>query len=321
MFEALRSNNLTNFTRLGFRLGCEIGLAFIVSVCLVGAASSEDEAPATAAGRRHAIVICGHPGDADHHKTYSETVTKLQVALTANCGIKPEHVSVLFGGESQDADSEVIRNAKRSTRHEIEQTVKALRASLQPSDACWVFVLGHTHYDGRNSWLNLPGPDLNQNEFAKLFADLPAQEQVFFLTTSTSGFFIKPLAAKDRVVISATEADYETNETEFPQELVKVLELPATKESDVDSDGSFTVFDLYLTVARNLAQSYADRELLATEHALLDDNGDGKGSEVQADYLPEALGGRARKGKPLVFNIASGRDGLRSRTILVSPKK
>ncbi len=321
MFEALRSNDLGNIKYVIYRRRHLIGLAFMICVCWIGVASAEDASPAPVTGTRYAIILCGHPGDVDRHKGYSETVTKLHAALTLNCGIKSEHVSVLFGGEAQDADSEVIRNAKRSTRDEIEQVVKGVRASVRAEDACWVFVLGHTHYDGRNSWLNLPGPDLNQNDFAKLFADLPAQEQVFFLTTSTSGFFIKPLAAKERVVISATEADYETNETEFPQELVKVLEAPETKESDVDSDGSFSVFDLYLTVARNITQSYVDRELLATEHALLDDNGDGKGSEVQADYLPESLGGRARKGKPLVFNIASGRDGFRSRTILVTPKK
>jgi hypothetical protein len=188
-------------------------------------------------------------------------------------------------------------------------------------DAVWVIVLGHTHYDGRNSWLNLPGPDLNQNDFAKPFADFKAGEQVFFLTTSTSGFFIKPLAAKNRVVISATEADFETNETEFPQELVRVLTAPpAAKEFDIDADGTATLFDLYLNVTKNLAQSYADRELLATEHPLLDDNGDGKGTEVQTDYLPESLGGRARPGKPVVDNAISGRDGHLARTIAIGIK-
>ena len=54
------------------------------------------------------------------------------------------------------------------------------------------FVLGHAHYDGKNSWLNLPGPDLNQAEFANLFAPVQCTEQVFFMTTAASGFFVKP---------------------------------------------------------------------------------------------------------------------------------
>ena len=38
---------------------------------------------------------------------------------------------------------------------------------------------------------------------------------------------------------------------------------------------------------------YADAENLPTEHARLDDNGDGRGSELQECYLPPELGGRA----------------------------
>ena len=36
--------------------------------------------------------------------------------------------------------------------------------------------------------------------------------------------------------------------------------------------------------------------LAATEHAQMDDSGDGRATEVQIDYLPEALGGRLRPG-------------------------
>jgi hypothetical protein len=38
---------------------------------------------------------------------------------------------------------------------------------------------------------------------------------------------------------------------------------------------------------------YVDDEKLPTEHARLDDNGDGHGSELQESYLPPELGGRA----------------------------
>ena len=45
-----------------------------------------------------------------------------------------------------------------------------------PTDARSVIVVGHSHYDGKQSWLNLPGPDIHQTDFAKVFADLPARE-------------------------------------------------------------------------------------------------------------------------------------------------
>jgi hypothetical protein len=155
--------------------------------------------------------------------------------------------------------------------------------------------MGHSYYDGRQSWLNLSGPDMHQAEFAKLFNGLVCREQVFFITTPASGFYIKPLSAKGRVVISATEDGWETNETEFPHELARVLTTPpATKDFDIDGNGSVSVFDLYITVARNLAESYAGSQQLSTEHSHLDDNGDGRGTEVQIDYLTVEQGGRAR---------------------------
>ena len=49
-------------------------------------------------------------------------------------------------------------------------------------------------------------------------------------------------------------------------------------------------------VTRTIAQRYADDMQLSTEHALLEDNGDGRGSELQIDYLTEELGGRAQEG-------------------------
>ena len=61
-----------------------------------------------------------------------------------------------------------------------------------------MIVLGHTYYDGRHSHLNIPGPDLDEREFGKLFEGLKAREQLFLITTPASGFFFKPLAASGR---------------------------------------------------------------------------------------------------------------------------
>ncbi|MDB5340011.1 MAG: hypothetical protein JWN70_5630 [Planctomycetaceae bacterium] len=119
-------------------------------------------------------------------------------------------------------------------------------------------------------------------------------------------------------MIAATETDWEANETEFPHELARVLSAPTElKGFDIDQDGASSVFDLYVTVARNLAQSYLERELLATEHPLLDDNGDGRGTEVQIDFLTEEQGGRAKSGKPLFRTITSDRDGFISKSIML----
>ncbi len=179
-----------------------------------------------------------------------------------------------------------------SDREGIAADVAEMRKRLRPEDTLWVVVLGHAHYDGRHSHLNIPGPDLDERAFARLFDRLKSREQVFFITTPASGFFLKPLAATGRIVITATEADQEVNETLFPHALAETLANPS-EGIDRDKDGRVSVFELYLAVVTAVMKQFAADENLPTEHAKLDDNGDGHGSELQESYLPPDLGGRA----------------------------
>ncbi|HUY91560.1 MAG TPA: hypothetical protein VMV10_22660 [Pirellulales bacterium] len=248
---------------------------------------------------RRALIVCGLPGDAEHRQLFAETIETLYAALAARHGFAAERIAVLFSGETNDDDGPALKsNRGPATSEALAAAAAELARQIQPDDALWVFVFGHVHFDGRSSWLNLPGPDMNQVEFGKLFAGTRCQEQAFFITTPASGYFIKPLSAPGRIVIVATEADFEVNETIFPHKLVKLLaEPPALAEFDVDSDGRATLLDAYLGAARDTAQDYAAGELLATEHALIDDNGDGRGTELQLGYLSEELGGRLRAGR------------------------
>lgn len=293
---------------------CTAAMAALLFVLSLTKSVSAADPPPT--GKKRALILCGLSGDAAHHKLFVETVSKLHAGLSQKLGFAASDVQLLFGDEAQAADDELIKSARRATREELEKTVTGLRDKLRPEDTVWVIVLGHSHYDGKHSWLNLPGPDIQQTDFAKLFSGVTAREQVFVITTPTSGFFVKPLSAKGRVVITATEADWETNETEFPHELARVLSAPPpAKEFDIDEDGATTLFDLYVTVVRNLAQSYLERELLATEHPLLDDNGDGRGTEVQIDYLTVEQGGRVKPNKPVVITLKPTSDGSLSKSI------
>ncbi|MBI3463642.1 MAG: hypothetical protein HY000_11380 [Planctomycetes bacterium] len=249
---------------------------------------------------RRALIICGLAGDAEHRELFAGTLESIHAGLTTRLGFAAENVRVLWGDEPTDEDPAAVR-ASRSVagRETITQAAEALRGELQPDDVLWVFVLGHAYYDGRHSWLNVGGPDLHQIELGQLFGGVQCREQVFLITTPCSGFFLKPLAMPGRIVISATEPDLEVNETLFPYKLAEAFSSPPPAgEIDLDQDQRVTLLDLYLWTARETAQQYATDELLATEHALLDDSGDGRGTEIQADYLPEELGGRRRANRP-----------------------
>jgi hypothetical protein len=270
----------------------------ILQLPVSGPSNVSETGTAHAAGKeltppkvRHALILCGHPGDAEHVKSFTETVRKLGDGLTRTIGIPPERQHILFGAERP---KDLPRATGPATREAVAAKVAEVRKNLHPEDGLWVICLGHGHHDGRQAWWNLPGPDISAAEFGKLFTDVVCREQVFLMTMSLSGYFMAPLSRHDRVVITATEADAETNETTFPAVFAQFLSGGLNlAEHDVDGDGKLSLFDLYVVVAKQIAQNYASDELLATEHQQLDD-GDGVAREPQNAYLPEEQGGMPR---------------------------
>jgi hypothetical protein len=262
---------------------------------------------------RHALILCGHPGDAEHVKSFTETIRKLGDGLAKTLDIPPERQHVLFGA---DPPKDLPGATGPATREAVIAKIAEVRKAVRPEDGLWVICLGHCHHDGRKAWWNLPGPDLGAAEFGKLFADLACREQVFVMTMSLSGYFVAPLSKPGRVVIAATEADAETNETTFPAVFAQFLANglnPA--DHDVDKDGKLSLFDLYVVVAKEIAQSYASAEQVATEHQQIDDDGDGVGHEPQNAYLPEEQGGTPPGKKT---NRPRHRDGLLAARISLS---
>ncbi len=275
-----------------------------------------NEEPASDVGTRRALILCGHPGTQVFRQAYRESAEKIHDILVNRWGFPAEHVWVRYGiGPEPDDAPDMVGFRGPATREAIAADVARIRETLAPDDTLWVIVIGHSHFDGRNVFLNLPGRDMNQTDFGKLFKDINCSEQVFFITVPASGVFIRDLSAKGRVVITATEADAETNEAHFHWHLANVLKNPPdTDEFDRDRDGRITLLDLYLTIVRRVMRDYREAELIPTEHALLDDNGDGRGTELQLDDLEPELGGRAFR-RPLRVVIRPPGDGALAASI------
>jgi len=271
-------------------------------------------------GNSRLLVICGHPGDDEYRTQFADSIDSIVAALHERGGFAPEHTTILFGADEMQSDGAALPAGVDgpSTFEQIQAATAAIKGRLDPDDSLWVVVLGHAYFDGRRTWFNVPGDDPDSDQLAALFDDLPCQESVFWVTTSVSGFFLKPLSAEGRVLISATEADREINATLMPEVLAEVLsDPPPLSEFDQDGDGRGTLLDLYLLTARRIAQRYVDENLVATEHGQLDDNGDGRPTEVQRPFLSEELGGTLREGEP-AQPIEAGRDGSRASQIDLS---
>lgn len=247
-------------------------------------------------GERYLLVACSLPGDADHRTEFTTVLKDLREQLAARLQFAPERMTFLFGNETDAAGLEFP--ASPCTRETLAAAVQQLKDTVQPADSVWVWLMGHSHFDGRHTFFNMAGPDLDERGFAALWQPFPqTREQLFWITTPASGYFIKPLAAPGRIVLSATDVDQEINETVFAKEFAKLLiDPPDLDLLDFDSNGEISLLDLYLNTVQRVERSYLNDKLLCTEHALLDDTSDGRGQEIQAAFLPPELGGRRQPG-------------------------
>jgi len=269
------------------------GVALTLSAAWATPAPPAEE-PANDMGTSRALILVGLPGDAEHEKLFGSTARQWRDWLVDGLAFRPDDVHVLFGRAGKEGLAK-----EPATRKAIEREVAGLKEALKPRDRLWVFFLGHGDYDGERASFHLPGADLHGDELGKLFTDVKCREQVFWMTTSASGWFVRRLSAKGRIVIAATAADAEYNETEFPQALADVSKLPREKLAQ-NKDGKVSVLDVYRQTVKEVEARFARDKRVPTEHAQLDDNGDGVGTEepvveTGAGKKPTADGALAAK--------------------------
>ncbi len=240
-----------------------------VILALVGARAYSADASPEAPGTDRALIIVGLPGDEAHAELFGRVVERWKDWLTGPLGFESKNVRIL-GGTGPDSVP--------ATREAISGEAAALKQAVSPRDRVWVLWLGHANLDEGHGFLHLPGPDLRDDQFGALFRGLACREQVFWITSACSGWFIPALSAPGRVVITATERDREINETEFPMALAATVNRPPN-EVDTNKDGKVSLLELFRTTVIEVGARYGADARVPTEHAQLDDNGDGKGTE------------------------------------------
>ncbi|HEY2250175.1 MAG TPA: hypothetical protein VGH74_03900, partial [Planctomycetaceae bacterium] len=93
--------------------------------------------------------------------------------------------------------------------------------------------------------------------------------------TSASSPFINELSGPDRIVVTATKSGYEHNFARFGDYLSAAIVDP---RADIDKDEQTSLLEAFLLASSDTREFYAREGRLATEHALLDDNGDALGT-------------------------------------------
>ncbi len=229
---------------------------------------------------KYAVVISGISGEEQYSKKFAEWTTKLRAALLDKLGFAEDHTFVLTERPVEAAKE------LRASAEVVRQTFVLLRNTMKPEQQLFVFFIGHGTYDPNSkiAKFNLVGPDLGTNEYAQLINALPARNVVVVNMASASGEFIKPLSGSltggNRIVITATRSGMEQNATRFPEHFIHALGALGNTEADTDKSGRVSVMEAFEYATKLVAKQFEGKGNLATEHALLDDNGDGAGHQT-----------------------------------------
>ena len=207
--------------------------------------------------RRSLVLVMGAAGEPEYGEQFAVSADLWKRAGT-NGGFK---ISVV--GESTHGEND---------RGELLSILT--NEVAWPGDDLWIVLIGHGTYDGRVAKFNLRGPDISADELAGALK--PCKRPLAVIDcSSASGPFLNALSAPGRVIITATKSGYEVNATRFGNYLARDVADPA---ADLDKDGQTSLLEAFLMASRQVDEFYKEAGRLATEHALIDDNGDGLGT-------------------------------------------
>lgn len=209
------------------------------------------------------IIVVGAAGSPEYGSQFARWANLWQEACTM-AGTTFVPIGLDNAGEPND-------------RTTLQNTLS--RESQQSPAALWLVLIGHGTFDGRTAKFNLRGPDVSTDDLSE-WLEGAIRPLVIINTSSSSAPFLNKLSAARRVVITATKSGYEQNVTRFGQYLAETIAQP---QADLDKDGQTSLLESFLAASKRTSEFYSAAGRLVTEHALLDDNGDGLGT--RADWF------------------------------------
>ncbi len=236
---------------------------------------------AQATPRTYVLIVSGVGGDSVHSERFTRLALEASAALRTRFAVEDTLITVLAERPTQGAGGA----SERATRTAVYAAISRIAARAQPNERVLFVYIGHGSAQSGRPQLALVGPDLSATDLAALLAPIRATLGVV-LAASASGDFVRPLSAPGRVIITATKSGAEQNESYFAEHFVAAL---GSDASDADKDQRVSLLELFAYTRKEVARVYENSNRLQTEHAVLDDDGDGTG---HADAAPSAADGQ-----------------------------
>ena len=236
--------------------GLRAWLAMLALLLLIAfeARASQD----SSSNQTTVIIVVGAAGEAEFGTNFVRQATLWERACQqAGC----REITLGLDAASQTNDFENLKQALASE-------------PKTGADELWLVLIGHGTFDGKEARFNLRGPDVSASDLT-LWLQPFHRPLAVINTASSSAPFLNLLSATNRVVITATRSGHEQNFARFGQYLAETITDP---QADLDKDGQVSLLEAFLMASRRTSEFYKVQDRIITEHALLDDSGDGLGT-------------------------------------------
>jgi hypothetical protein len=231
-----------------------------LALCAAFFLGQENELPDPPPPTTTVIVVVGQPGEDTYAEKFEEWAGRWESAAEEG---QAQFIGIgrANSPESEETDRDILSR-------ELEQLAKT------PPETLWIVLIGHGTFDGKKAKFNLRGPDITAVELGEKLQPLTCRVAIVNCA-SAGGPFVNQLSGSNRVIVSATQSGFEYNYARFGEYLSQAI---ADESADLDKDGQTSLLEAWLAASAETREFYERESRLATEHALLDDNGDGKGT-------------------------------------------
>jgi hypothetical protein len=224
-------------------------------------------------GERYAVIVGGIGGQLEFTEKFLQQTSRMYNLLVERFDYEPDKIIYLF--EKPELDSAKID--LQATAENVRKAFRQVAAAMKENDQLFVFLAGHGSYDGDWAKFNLVGADLRDIDFAQLLNSLPTPKIIFVNAASASGPFVERLSAPQRVIVTATKSGHERFAANFADFFLDAL---SSEEADVNKDRRISLSEAFNFAKTNQDKWFEAQRRIRAEHPLLDDNGDGKGSQT-----------------------------------------
>lgn len=216
------------------------------------------EQPSGAVDTGQIILVLGATGAEEFRQPFKESAAKwTQVARQSDTPIK------------------TIGTADAGKLNDREQLQAALKSVANDGPGpLWLVMIGHGTFTRGVAKFNLRGPDVSANELSQ-WLQSKQRPIVIVNCASASGPFVNRLSGENRIVVTATKSGTEYNYARFGEYFARAI---ASPDSDLDHDDEVSVHEAFVRASADVREFYEQEGRILTEHALIDDNGDGKGT-------------------------------------------